>query len=217
MKKLLALLLIIGGIFLEHAYAQNVRLGIRAGVNRSDLADYAVGVDARTGFTASMPISIYIADFLALQPEISYSAQGAKSQYQLFLDGVNLVNVEQVDKLDYINVPLLLLFKLANTGGYLSAGGQAGYLISAKSDATYIGSNTPSDQEIDVADYLEEIDYGFLLGAGWEFRNGLIIDFRYYLGQQEVLTEEVMLEELFLPNGKNKVIQLTAGFMFGRN
>lgn len=217
MKRTLITLILLGLLSTEGIWAQNVRAGIRAGVNRSDLADYAVGVDARTGFTAAIPISIYVADFLAIQPEISYSAQGANSQYQL-LDGLNFVNVEQLDKLDYINVPVKLLFKLGQTGGYLSGGGQVGYLFSAKSDIKYSGNGAPSDQEVDIKEYLEELDYGFVLGAGWEFRNGLILDFTYFLGQKQVLIEDVSPDDFFLPNGQNKVIQLTAGFMFsGRN
>ncbi|MBQ7471748.1 MAG: PorT family protein [Prevotella sp.] len=96
-------------------------------------------------------------------------------------------------KTAYINVPILANYYVWN-GLAVKAGIQPGYLISAKRDGT------------DVKDYAKKFDLGIPVGVSYEISN-VVVDLRYVFGVTNVTKKPY-------DEGKNQVIQLTAGYKF---
>lgn len=150
--------------------AQHVNIGIKGGLNLYNINnDNNAEFDTKAGFHLGLLGHIHMSKQFALQPELVYSAQGAK----LTSDGV-----ETRVKLDYINVPVMFQYMFDN-GFRLQAGPQLGFLINAKSETNNIS--------IDIKDNLNTID--FALGAGVGYINpvsGFGVDARYNLGLSNI-------------------------------
>ena len=152
------------------AKAQNVNVGVKGGLNIYNINnDNGAKSDNLLGFNLGLVGHIHLAKQLAFQPEIVYSAQGAK---------FNTGSVETKIQLGYINVPLLLQYMFDN-GFRLQAGPQVGFLVNAK-------SKTPN-LTVDVKDNYKKVDVG--LGAGIGYVNpstNFGIDARYNLGLSNI-------------------------------
>ena len=152
------------------AKAQNVNIGIKGGlniynINNSNGAKY----DNLVGFNLGLIGHIHLAKQLALQPELVYSAQGAKHTTE---------GVETKIHLGYINVPILLQYMFDN-GFRLEAGPQIGFLVNAK-------AKTPNSN-VNIKNDIKKVDVG--LGAGIGYVNpasNFGIDARYNLGLSNI-------------------------------
>jgi hypothetical protein len=117
---LIAAILITGVVSAQHGNAPegHVSLGIKGGINVYNvLDDNNTNDDPKTGYHFGLLGHIHLKNPWAIQPEIVYSAQGAKigdTKYNL----------------DYINVPVLFQYMFDN-GFRLQAGPQLGFLVSA--------------------------------------------------------------------------------------
>jgi hypothetical protein len=150
--------------------AQHVNIGIKGGLNLYNIHnDNGTKYDMKPGFNAGLIGHIHLAPQLALQPEIVYSAQGAKS---------TALNVENKINLGYINVPVLVQYMFDN-GFRLQAGPQVGFLVSAKQE---IGS-----VKTDIKDNLNTVDFGLGAGVGYvHVPSGFGVDARYNLGLSNI-------------------------------
>ena len=152
------------------AEAQNVNVGVKGGLNIYNINNSnGQKYDNLLGFNLGLVGHIHLAKQLALQPELVYSAQGAK---------FTTAGVETKIQLGYINVPLMLQYMFDN-GFRLQAGPQVGFLVNAK-------SKTPN-LTIDIKDRFKKVDVG--LGAGIGYVNpstNFGIDARYNLGLSNI-------------------------------
>ena len=122
MKKLI-LCAAIAAFGLSNVNAQEVKFGAKAGVNFANLSgDDADDLDSRTSFHIGGVVNIGISEKFAVQPELVYSSQGAKGNFE---------GVDVDYNFDYINVPVLAKFTVAE-GFSIEAGPQVGFLMSAK-------------------------------------------------------------------------------------
>lgn len=167
----------------------HVNIGIKGGLNVFNIhQDDNTSFDPRIGFNVGVLGHIHVAKQWALQPELQFSAQGAKSA-----DG----DVET--KLNYLNVPVLLQYMWDN-GFRLQAGPQAGFLLSAKSEV----NNTSTD----IKDDLKPIDLGVSFGAGYIHpATGFGIDARYNLGLSDISESAV--------KSTNRGFQVGVFYIFG--
>ncbi len=158
LSMVLAVILMAGSV-----NAQHVNMGIKSGLNVYNIHnDNGVKYDSKTGLHLGLLAHIHLNKIWAVQPELVYSAQGAKYIFS---------NSETKLNLNYINVPVLLQYMFDN-GFRLQAGPQVGFLISAKT-----GNGT------DVKDNFKGIDFGLGLGAGYiKPSTGLGVDVRYNPG-----------------------------------
>jgi hypothetical protein len=164
-----AALLIAGTINAQHS-SQHSTIGIKGGLNVYNV-NYENNSDSksRVGFHAGLLGHLHLAPQLALQPEVVYSQQGAKSEFQ---------GVETKLNLGYVNVPILVQYMFDN-GFRLQAGPQIGFLLGAK---TEIGNT-----EIDIKDQLKPIDFGIGAGIGYvDPSSGFGVDARYNLGLSNI-------------------------------
>lgn len=185
MKKLI-LCAAIAAFGLSNVNAQEVKFGAKAGVNFASLSgDDADGLDGRTSFHIGGVVNIGISEKFAVQPELVYSSQG----FTFSESGVDVTG-----KLDYINLPVLADFTVAN-GFSIQAGPQVGFNITDKVEAE--GESESLDAE--------SIDFGAAFGAQYKMETGLFFQARYSLGFSEVIKDVDV---------KNNVISLSVGYMF---
>jgi len=150
--------------------AQHVNFGVKAGLNVFNINnDNGASYDAKTGLHIGLLGHIHLAKQLAFQPELVFSAQGAKYK---------LLNSEAKIKLNYINVPLMIQYMFDN-GFRLQAGPQIGFLASAKSE---VGSNST-----DIKSDFKGVDFAIGGGVGYVHPpSGFGVDARYNLGLSNI-------------------------------
>ena len=150
--------------------AQHVNIGVKAGLNVFNINnDNGVNYDAKTGLHIGLLGHIHLAKQLAFQPELVFSAQGAK--YKLAGNDVKI-------KLNYINVPLMIQYMFDN-GFRIQAGPQIGFLASAKSE---VNSNST-----DIKSNLKGVDFALGAGVGYVHPpSGFGVDARYNLGLSNI-------------------------------
>ncbi len=203
MKKLLLSVIAMVAFTLSLS-AQETTFGVKAGVNFANLGGDVEDADGLTSFHIGGVAEIGISEKFSFQPELLFSAQGAK--YEESEEGYSY---EEKYKLNYINVPLMA--KLYLTEGFsVEAGPQIGLLLSAKSEweETFMGE-TDSDDE-DIKDYMKSIDFGFNLGLGYKLEGGLNFGARYNLGLSNI-NDDDDADDYKITNG---VFQISVGYFF---
>jgi hypothetical protein len=156
-------------LFAGTAYAQRPILGIKGGVNFSNVHNSNnVEYDTKTGFHAGLLAHFHVSPQFAIQPEVLYSAQGAK---------FDAASINTRMNLGYINVPVMFQYMFSN-GFRLEAGPQVGFLVSGKTEAGNV--------EVDIKDDLNTVDFGVGGGIGYISKSGLGIDARYNFGLTDI-------------------------------
>lgn len=201
MKKslLIAVTCLLTGI--SGAYAQ-LSYGIKAGLNIASLnASGDDGdVSSQAGFYGGAFVNFSVAEKFSIQPELLYSMQGAK----LGEGEVEGVTVSAKQKLDYLNLPVMAQYQVAD-GLYLEAGPQLGFLLSA--ETTVEGNGVKNT--VDSKDAFKSIDFGLGFGAGYKLPIGLGINARYNLGLANIIDENEGDGSL-----KNSVFQIGLSYSF---
>lgn len=146
--------------------AQHVNFGIKGGLNAYTLSNESNNnTDPLVSFHLGILGHIHLARQLALQPELLYSGQGAKSASNIAGGKIEL---------GYLNIPVLFQYMFDN-GFRLEAGPQVGILLSAKSKVGNLSS--------DIKNNLESLDAGLLVGLGYIHPpTGFGVDARYQFG-----------------------------------
>jgi hypothetical protein len=167
--------------------------GVKGGLNLYNLSDDSDdNSDMKAGIHLGILAHIHMSDNFALQPELTYSMQGAKSEFDGDKTTINL---------NYINVPLLFQYMFDN-GFRLQAGPQVGILTSAK---LKVGNETE-----DVKDGFNSLDFSLPLGVGYISPSGFGVDARYNIGLSNVSEDD---------NNKvfNRGLQLGVFYLFSHD
>lgn len=161
-------LLCLGGLVVK---PQSTDIGIKGGLNVANLKieDFD---DAETimSFYAGLLAHIHVTDNIAVQPELFFSGQGAKT---------TISGTEFKTKLGYLNMPVLLQFMFGE-GFRVQTGPQVGYLLSAKAK---------NGGEVDIKDDFKKVDFSWPIGASYVTGSGFGIDARYVFGISNVSEE----------------------------
>ena len=189
--------------------AQN--FGIKAGVNLAsitgDLDDIA-SMDTRTSFNVGVIAEFEISDEFYFQPELLYSGQGAKYKFE---ESTANYLMEGTLKLDYLNIPLMAKYYLAE-GFSLEAGPQIGFLLSANDDWEENDDGVKDSGEDDIKEDFKSVDFSLNVGLGYKLESGLNFGARYNLGLSNINdTEEVDIIDFDMKNG---VFQIFLGYNF---
>ena len=163
MKKISVCIIVAALLITRTANAQHVNFGVKAGLNVYNVHnDNGTENDSKTGFHAGFLSHVHLSKHVALQPELLYSAEGAK---------YNNGNSEL--KLGYINVPLMLQY-MFDQGFRLQAGPQVGFLVNAESETNGVS--------VDRKD-IETVNFSLGVGASYlHTSSGLGADARYNFG-----------------------------------
>jgi len=150
--------------------AQNVHFGIKGGLNASSLNYSPENSDQQTkiGFNLGLLAHIHTSNKdWAIQPEIYYSAEGAKSK--------SASNASL--NLGYLNIPVLAQYMFDN-GFRIEAGPQLGFLMSAK--------NKTGNVSVNVKDNLKNTNFSIPVGLGYLTSSGFGFDARYNFGLSNI-------------------------------
>jgi hypothetical protein len=194
-KKAMKLLIVLMTAFLFTGIASaqhgdtpegHVNIGIKGGVNVYNVHnDNDTKYDPKVGYHFGLLGHIHLKRHFAIQPEIVFSAQGAK---------YTVNNTTATYILDYVNLPVLFQYMFDN-GFRFQAGPQVDFLILAK---TKINGNI-TDNKSD----LNPIGFGLSFGMSYVFPpTGFGIDARYNLGINDL-------------NKNGTVKSTNRGFQFG--
>ena len=186
-------------------HAQDVKFGVKGGVNFSSInGDEAESFDGRTSLHFGGVAEIMVSEKFAVQPELLYSAQGADYEENDFTGTV---------KLDYINVPVLAKFFVAD-GFSVEVGPQLGFLLSAKDEYDDLVGGGSGEE--DIKDEAKGIDFAAALGLGYQTEGGLNFGARYNVGLSKINDFDDTDPEFDSSDisWKNGVIQVFVGFMF---
>ncbi|WP_025665559.1 porin family protein [Aquimarina megaterium] len=161
MKKLFLLAIAVIGFSIS-SNAQDIKLGFKGGVNFATLnGDGYNGLDGRTGYHIGAVVQIGLSDMFAVQPELIYSAQGAKFK---------ALGIDQDIDVDYLNLPVLVKFKFAKLFS-VEAGPQFGFIV----NDNFNGGTDP-----------ESFDLSAAVGAGVEF-GSFFGQLRYNIGFTDIV------------------------------
>jgi hypothetical protein len=188
------------------------RFGLKGGVNLAtleiddDSQSNPLETNNKTSFNAGVFANIPLGGVLRFQPEVVYSRQGSKIQFQQSnapLPGTTTENTEL--DLHYLNVPLML--QVQTDGGFFAeVGPQIGFLLTAKDE---------TDDE-DIKDLFKKTDFGGALGLGYLSRVGLGVNARYAMGFSNVF-EGVSGNDTDEAKYKNRVLSIGLVYHFGAN
>ncbi len=184
MRKVLLTVSLIFASF-TNGNAQEFQLGAKAGINFTSVTgDNTSDITSITEFQSfGLVAEIPFSEKLSFQPELMYSAQG----FDLNEDLVSL---------KYLNVPLMAKYYITKRLN-IEAGPQFGYLLSAK------------QEDNDVDDNFNNIDFGVNFGLGYKLENGLNFGARYNLGLSNINDADVLDDK-----NRNSVFQIYVGFFF---
>nr|WP_317632335.1 porin family protein [uncultured Flavobacterium sp.] len=197
MKKVFMTLAAVVAIgFGANAQTGDVKFGFKGGYNLANLGGDVENNKALSGFHLGGFVEIPVSEKFAIQPEVLYSAQGAKYEYSETFGGMTL-SYKFDDKLDYINIPVMAKYyatdKLA-----LEAGPQFGFLVKAKSDGE------------DIKDYVKSFDFGLGIGASYFFTENIYAGARYNFGLSNI-SDDTDADDYKV---NNQVLQVSVGYRF---
>jgi hypothetical protein len=195
MKKIIVTLVL---LITVNSNAQKINFGLKAGLNVSMLTGNANEImSSNNGFFAGTLLEFKMLGKIAIQPELLFSAQGAK------FESKNLT-FATTTKMNYLILPVMVKY-YPKAGFFIEAGPQAGFLISANQDVeNRITQVTTSEN---LKDTTKDFDMSANIGIGYDILDKVVAQVRYCIG----LTNTSTLENTDLKNG---VFQLSVGYKF---
>ena len=181
------------------AFAQAPRFGVKGGVSVATQVTETDGanasLDSRVGAIAGGLYTLPLGSWLDVQVEGLYTSKGARLDFR---------GIKSTFVLDYLEVPALarVRFGSGHLRYYAAGGASTAFRLRAKTRTPFAGSV----EETDVADQVEQVDFGIAAGGGVEIGR-LIVDGRYTYGLTDI-------DKDASSTTKNRAIAVTAGFRF---
>jgi len=207
MKRLTTVLVIAvfaGLLALPQPARADVQFGIKAGGNMArptglDAQDPLATLKNKIGFNGGLFLAFNFGRVVTIQWEVLYTMKGAT---YVALDD------SYTDKLyaDYIEVPLLLKLRIPTPiiQPFVFAGPTVGFKLQEKFETD--GEEVPLTENL-----LKNNDYGAIFGAGLNLGRNFMVDVRYSLGMQKVIST---VEGEVQPDFKNGVWSASIGIAF---
>ena len=209
------------------AQAQEVRIGLRAGANYSNLAGNINNQDTynnKFGFLGGVMVNVPVTSdgFFSVQPEVLYSQKGFENkptEYSVLGIPGTMQKREGSVNYNYLDVPVLL--KVRASGLVFEAGPQYSYLLSAnnKTKTTTIPAfggtptSTEAQSKTDVSG-LNRNELGYVAGVGYEATNGLSLSLRYTGAFSDfVKSDNNTYFNGDLKNARHSAFQLSLGYL----
>jgi hypothetical protein len=193
-------LAVAGLLVLLSASAQGPHFGVKVGANLSNLHDNEVTDDnARFGFHIGVMGRTAADQAIGLQAELLYTTLGNRTDYSAFFGLVD----QSVDfNLNYIQLPVMVSFRLAEGAFEIQAGGYAAYLVNAK--VTTDGDLGDGEDDLET-DNFNSMDFGLV--GGLAFNGGPVqVGVRYNYGLTRISDSDAA--DSILGDAKNSCAQL---------
>lgn len=198
MKKVILAAFVLGSTTIAFAQ-QQVKFGPKAGLNFANLSGLD-NTEMKTGFHVGAVTEIKFNEKFSIQPEVVYSAQGAKNTATVPVLG----EVKSTWNNDYINIPIMAKYYIVD-GFSVEAGPQVGFLV--KSEAKIENGN--SSVKDDTKDDFKSTDFGLGFGLAYDLPVGMFVNARYNLGLSDIRNNTSSGDAI-----KNNVIQVGIGYKF---
>ena len=214
MYKKVLLVLVVAVLTASYAQAQ-FNFGVRAGVGLTNVYQREdgemKGLDWKPGFHLGIVSEYALLDGLFLQPGISFSRQGMKTEMSISKNSANFTW-----DLNYIQVPINIQIRNNSNKLYIQAGPYLGYGINGKLKISAVSGGTSESvtekitfggKGTKVSDF-NAFDFGLGVGTGFRFGNlqtGLEIN--YGLVNITPVNDVIM---------KNLCLAFTVTYMFGK-
>lgn len=205
MKRILLLITILcASISVTHS---QISYRAKAGLNFSNLKgdfDYK----GKTGFHLGAFAELEILNKFALQPELLFSTQGGKFEYEPNSEGYQDLTLKS--STSYLNLHLLAKYNIVNKV-YFEAGPQLGFLMSAKDawNGTLDNGDDYSEEQDAKKDY-KKIDFGLSFGVSYKIDKSISLSGRYNFGVSNI--SNIVAENQSI-NLKNNVFQLSVSYV----
>ena len=199
MKRLMTVLVIaavVGLVALPQPAAADVQFGIKLGGNMAkvtgaDAQDIEGTLKSKVGFTGGIFLAFHLSRVVTIQWEALYTMKGAAFEYTDLED-------TYTEKLygNYIEIPLLLKLTIPTPGiqPFVFAGPSVGFKLSEKIQIN--GEDIPLEEKL-----LKNNDYGAIFGAGLNLGRNFMLDVRYSMGLQKVISTIEGETDLDIKNG----------------
>jgi opacity protein-like surface antigen len=184
------------------ASAQEAAVGLKAGLNLAtadfDLDGEDGDLDRRAGFVGGLFVVWPASATVALQVEALYSQKGAT---------LDTRGLEATLKLDYLDFPVLVraaVGRWSAGSAHVFGGPSIGLRVRAHGESSFDGEN----EDEDIGDDVERVDFGLTAGAGVEFGR-MTVDGRYTWGVTDL--NKVSSDAVSI---RNRVFTVMAGVRF---
>ena len=159
--------------------AQDIKFGIKAGLNVSDIikgdGNNNFDTKTKTGFNAGVTVDIPLIAGLAFTPEVLYSQKGYKQTYSVG---------EFTQTTNFIDVPILASFKLGSSFNIV-AGPQVSFLLSTKNKFENGFGSVEQENVEDDSDRFKKSLVGGVIGFRYDVNDKFDIHGRYALDFQK--------------------------------
>jgi len=184
------------------ANAQDVKFGLKGGVNLSSFAGDVENTKSKVGFQVGGFAEFKLTDKFFVQPEVMYSLQGAKYQQS----EVNYYSKGNI-AMSYLNIPVMAKYYIIDKLN-IEAGPQIGFLLSAKDKWEESYNGVKDSGKDDVKDSFKSVSLGLNVGVGYDFTENLSAGIRYNVGLSNILDTEGDYK------AHNNVLTLAVGYKF---
>ena len=198
-KNLLALISVFAIALTSNA---QIPIAVIAGVNMANATQKFAGTSfsssSMTGFHVGLMTEISFGSKISLMPGLLYSIKGSK-----------ISDLDATTKVNYLEIPVNIAYKLPIPGLFAYAGPYLGYALSGTSemaglsDAMKIGTDDSSD--------IKPTDLGLNIGVGYNLPMKLFVRAQYGLGFANVQPKGDADNMI-----KNKVLAISVGYYFKR-
>jgi hypothetical protein len=177
------------------------RMGIEVGTNISNVmtssSTISFNTASVTGFNAGLIFEIPVSSAASLAPEVLFSQKGYMA---------TTPNGGFTQKNSFIDVPLLIKFKLSSIAG-LSVGPQFSYLLSTQNtyNPGFMALNEHYYENNNISTY-----WDWAIGLSFNIIRHLDLRARYTIG----LTQTPSNGDIYVPNYRSQVWQFGLGYKF---
>ncbi len=179
-----------------HAQSKDLQFGIKGGLGFSEISGSTVDKSLRMGIQFGGVMTQKLSDSLSMQYEALYSQKGIVETTTL-----DSVDYKAETNIDYLEIPVFAKFKVAEKWA-VYGGGYVGWALSKKGKLT--GGSISA--EVDLDEFVNDLDYGVLLGVQAQLAEHWAVDARYTLGLTDVITSTST-------DGKNSTIAISATYL----
>lgn len=202
MKKIIILALGLCGA--TAANAQDVRLGVKAGLNLPNIikddGNNNFSTKVNPGFNAGLTVDIPLVSGLAFTPEVLFASKGYKATTALG---------EFTQTTYFVDVPILASIKVAGSGLNIVVGPQVSFLTSTKNKFEN-GFGTVESEYNEDSDQFKKSLLGGVIGLRYDINDKFDIHGRYALDFQKNNEDGTRRT----PEYKNQVFSVGVGVKF---
>lgn len=184
------------------AQETKTKFGLKSGFN---VAVFSASINSesssRIGFHLGAYARVPISEKFFFRPEMYYSGQGQKDDYQTPPNGPSVGST--TTRVNYLNVPLL--FEAGRKVNF-QFGPQVGFLLSAREEGTIDGESIDDD----LKSIMKSVDFSFALGLGLNAGEHTNFGIRYNAGLTTIFDKP----SSDFPDVKNQVFHFFVGYSF---